>query len=184
MKLKLFLMTLLTGLLFLSANVNAAFVDVTLNPKVNEGTLNLSGALGPLKVKFEGDSIVDQVWFSNDQSGDLHDQNPTTIGSAIEHQFGVTGLSSLEDGSLNGSHGDIYTITPFTYLAIHFGRHELFFKFLTAIDEFEITVNGKAAGLSNYRTFDAPNPVPVPAAVWLFGSALASLGVFKRRKAG
>jgi hypothetical protein len=182
MKLKLLLLAPLIGLLLLNTNANAAFVDVTLNPKVSEGTLNLNGALGNVKVKFEGDSIVDQVWFSNDQAVDLHDQNPDTIRTAIEHQFGATGLLSLVNGTINGSHTEISTIEPFTFLSIHFGRHELFFKFLTAIDEFEITVNGKAAGLSNYRTYGAPSPIPVPAAVWLFGSALASLGVLKRRK--
>lgn len=184
MKLKLHLITLLLGFLFLSTNVNAAFIDVTLTPKVSEGTLTLTGANGPLKIKFEGNAIVDQVWFSNDQAGDLHDQNPGTIQAAIEHQFNVTGLVSSGIGTLSGSSDEIETITPFTYLAIHFGKHELFFKFLTAIDEFEITVNGKAAGLSNFRAYDYPAPVPVPAALWLFGSALAGLGGLTRRKAG
>lgn len=181
---KLHVFTLILGCILLSANANAAFVDVTLNPKVSAGTLNLAGALGPVTVKFKSDSIVDQIWFSNNQAGDLHDQSPTTIGTAMEHQFGVTGLLPLDDGIISGRRAEINTIEPFTYLAIHFGRHELFFKFLTAIDEFEITTSGSAAGLSNYRTFGNPSPVPVPAAVWLFGSALAGLCGFKRRKAG
>lgn len=183
MKLKPHLITLLLGFLFLSTNANAAFIDVTLNPKVSQGTLHLSGALGPLKIKFEGDAVVDQVWFSNNQSADLHDQNPDTIQAAIEHQFNVTGLVSSGIGTLTGSSDEIETINPFTFLAIHFGKHELFFKFSKAIDEFEISVNGKAAGLSNFRAYDYPAPVPVPAAVWLFGSAILGLGGLTRRKA-
>ena len=182
MKLRVF--TLILGCFLLSANANAAFVDVTLTPKVSAGTLNLNGALGTVTVKFKSDSIVDQIWFSNNQAGDLQNQNPTTIGAAMEQQFGVTGLVALNDGPISGNRAEINTIEPFTYLAVHFGRHELFFKFLTAIDEFEITTSGRAAGLSNFRTFGTPSPVPVPAAVWLFGSAFAGLGLFKRRKAG
>lgn len=184
MKLNLPVFFLLIGCFLLSANVNAAFVDVTLTPKVSEGTLNLGGALGPVTVKFKGDAIVDHIFFSNNQAGDLHDQNRDTVGDAMEHTFGVTGLLSLGYGNISGRRAEVNTIEPFTYLAIHFGRHELFFKFMSAIDEFEITTSGAAAGLSNFRTYGvpAPNPVPVPAAVWLFGSALAGMGLFKRRK--
>jgi hypothetical protein len=39
--------------------------------------------------------------------------------------------------------------------------------------------NGSFADLSNVRAFSV---VPVPAAVWLFGSALAGLGFMRRRK--
>lgn len=44
----------------------------------------------------------------------------------------------------------------------------------------------EAPGSSNsqtYRLVFTPNAVPVPAAVWLFGSALGLLGVMRRRKA-
>jgi hypothetical protein len=34
-----------------------------------------------------------------------------------------------------------------------------------------------------FATFEPTNPVPVPAAAWLFGSALLGLGVIKRKKA-
>lgn len=44
-------------------------------------------------------------------------------------------------------------------------------------DEFLYT----APGLSNW-TVDTVSAVPIPAAAWLFGSALVGLGVFKRRK--
>ena len=40
-------------------------------------------------------------------------------------------------------------------------------------------IAGKAIGLSNYRAFSA---VPVPTAVWLFGSGLAGLIGAARRK--
>jgi len=37
-------------------------------------------------------------------------------------------------------------------------------------------------GVDNYQLSVSAAPVPIPAAAWLFGSALAGLGVFGRRK--
>jgi len=43
--------------------------------------------------------------------------------------------------------------------------------------------NGTSPGANlAYTATISASPVPVPAAVWLFGSALAGLGVFGRRK--
>jgi hypothetical protein len=62
---------------------------------------------------------------------------------------------------------------------VHAGMHELFFHWATPITSLDITTAGKAIGLSNYRAFSA---VPVPTAVWLFGSGLAGLIGAARRK--
>jgi hypothetical protein len=48
----------------------------------------------------------------------------------------------------------------------------------TLINPYTLTVTGNVALVA------APSAVPLPAAVWLFGSALAGLGVIGRKKAG
>jgi len=47
-----------------------------------------------------------------------------------------------------------------------------------------LMLNGQPAGFTLYANGDLEySPVPVPAAVWLMGSAIAGLGVMRRRKA-
>ena len=194
MNFKSFLLPLTILLAILSANANAAFVDVTNALNVSTGQLGpLTGATNnpnkpnPLMITVSNASSIEKVLFSNNANGaggDLPNQSPADIKTAVEQQFSVTGLVPIGDGLLNGGSGAISTALPFTFLAIHFGQHELFFKFLAGIDNFSISVDGKAAGLSNFRAYGVPvpNPVPVPAAVWLFGSALVGLIGVKRNK--
>jgi hypothetical protein len=130
------------------------FINVTPSARVYGGTLTLEGANGPVVVKFDGDTYVDAVLFSKD-SRDLKNQSPTDIMSAMEQEFYVSGLVSIGAGNLSGN-AVVFTsneANPFNYLAIHFGKHELFIKFLTPTVKFSITIEGKAAGLSNYRVF-------------------------------
>jgi len=42
--------------------------------------------------------------------------------------------------------------------------------------------DGTVGGDTSYINVDSMSLVPVPAAVWLFGSALAGLGFTRRRK--
>jgi hypothetical protein len=188
MKIKSYLIAIVTSAGLFSFSANAAFMDVTLLPEVASGTLHLVGAkvggkANPLTVTFAGTSLVQKVLFSNDANGDLHDQSPTTIGSAIEKEFAASGLTLVDDRDLKGSSASISTADPFKFLAIHFGQHELFFQFLTSTNNFSITTSGKAAGLSNFRAYNTPSTVPIPAAVWLFGTGLAGLLGVNRKKA-
>ncbi len=179
-----------------SFNANAAFVDVTLLPKASSGTLHLIGApLGspnnpnanPLEIEFESAAIADKILFSNAANSDLHDQSPATIAGAIKSEFNLTNNLVMvgQNDNLGGKDSAIFeSRDPFKFLAVHFGQHELFFQFLTGITKFEIEIEeGKAAGLSNFRAYDAPSAVPVPAALWLFGSAFAGVLGFNRKKA-
>jgi hypothetical protein len=113
----------------------------------------------------------------------LANQDPTTIGSALETQFMVTNLDLVLAGNISGNSATVMSADPFDYFAVHFGQHELFFHFLTSTNSFTINIiKGKAAGLSNYRLYENPEAVTVPAAVWLFGSALTGLFGVTRRK--
>ena len=184
MKLNSYFKAVLLGFFLMFTNAEAAFLDVTLSPSVKAGTLNLLSGKKAVTVNFSGTSFVEQIWFSNDQNGDLPNQSPDDIRTSVENKFGVTGLVNVADGLISGNSASISTANPFSYLAIHFGKYELFFKFLTSTTDFQISTNGSAAGLSNFRTYDArPSSVPVPGAVWLFGSALLSLAGLKRKKA-
>lgn len=69
-------------------------------------------------------------------------------------------------------------VTPFDYLAIHYGGGELFFHWASPITSVLLTaINGFPNGLSNYRSYLT---TPVPGALALFLGALGFLGL--RRK--
>jgi len=144
------------------------------------------------------------------KNANFDNQSPTTVGESILSIFNLPGaiyLSSYADGSTansssqtgNGNKSGSFTSNfAYKYLAVHFGNNELLFDFsstggIAAGKTFNIS--NLPNGLSNWRAYDivANNPsnptpigevalVPVPAAVWLFGSALAGFNVVTRRK--
>jgi hypothetical protein len=187
MKLRFYLMTAVLGLA--SISVNAAWIesaDVTSGVSLaNEGQ-SISFSFTP--------GVVEKLWWSNDGNpGDFANQNASTIAAEINEVFGANTVNFATDfvdqGNFNGGDaGAISLNNSFNFLAIHLGTNELFFKLLSPVKEFSIfdIVGSRrnGAGLSNFRAFDTtpPNAVPVPAAVWLFGSALAGLVGTSRRK--
>jgi hypothetical protein len=71
-------------------------------------------------------------------------------------------------------------VSPFDYLAVHFGSNELFFHWATPITSAVLTAispDAFVAGLSNYRSYLT---TPLPGALALFLGALGFLGL--RRK--
>lgn len=89
-------------------------------------------------------------------------------------------------GSLAGA-GDIWSFTTFDLTSSWFDEISAGLQVKIAID----TLGGnwavslaKSSLITNGGTLPSPNPsaVPVPAAVWLFGSALAGLGFFGKRR--
>jgi hypothetical protein len=77
----------------------------------------------------------------------------------------------------------------YNYLAIHFGQEELLFHWLYNLHNTTFEISGMPHGLSNYRAYtdynEPPPPpaVPLPAAAWLFGSALLGfVSLSNRRK--
>lgn len=117
-------------------------------------------------------------------------QNAGVIGGLVEDAFELTdgSLSFLQAGESSGKDQAVGSntisfgnLTAFNYLAVHYGRGELFFKFTNPITAFTLT--GLPRGFSNYRTYtDNVSAVPLPAAGWLFGSALIGLMGLRRRK--
>lgn len=115
----------------------------------------------------------------------LTPQSPASIETYVEEQFGLLTDIDLVGDDESGSN-TFSSNTAFNYLAIHFGNGELFFYWDQAINTFSISdyddFFGIGGGLSNYRAYsDGLSEVPVPAAAWLFGSALLGLMGLRRR---
>ena len=87
----------------------------------------------------------------------------------------TNGSSSVENGSGISTHWDLQYIPNF-------------YGFVSdiAIDSVEIQGNSLFSrhnfAIDNFQFGGAPAAVPIPAAAWLFGSALAGLGVVRRKK--
>ena len=122
-------------------------------------------------------------------NAELTPQNPNNIESLVEEQFGIlynTPINVSFVGDDESGSNTFSSNTAFNYLAIHFGKGELFFYWDQAINSFSISEYeaffGQGGGLSNYRAYsDGLSEVPVPAAAWLFGSALLGLMGLRRR---
>lgn len=115
---------------------------------------------------------VDADWGENDQ---IYAWNLDTAGWELL-------------GSLGGA-SDVWSFTSFDLASSWADEINAGLKVRMVIDaanEGWGVALAKSALITNGGTLPNPNPgaVPVPAAVWLFGSALAGLGAFgKRRKA-
>lgn len=130
-------------------------------------------------------------------NGNITPQSPANIQSVTETQFGlasgaltfVSGCDSPTSGCTNatggasGSTNTFSSTTIFDYLAIHFGQQELLFHWNNGITDFSFTDNNNSfKGLSNYRAYsDGLSEVPLPAAGWLFGSALMGFMGLRRK---
>lgn len=119
-------------------------------------------------------------------------QNPVNIQAATETGFGLpagslnfVGETAVADTSSSSFISDV----AFNYLAIHFGGSELFFRWTDAINSFSISdfkdvtegADGTGGGISNFRAYSDLTPIPLPAAGWLFGSALIGLMGLRRK---
>lgn len=125
-------------------------------------------------------------------------QNPVNIKAVTEAQFGLasgaltfasacdmpTSVCTNASGTASGNTNTFSSTVAFNYLAVHFGQAELLFYWDNAINNFSFTDTQNAfKGLSNYRAYsDGISEVPLPAAGWLFGSALMGLMGLRRRK--
>lgn len=142
-------------------------------------------------------STANGIWYYD---GNLK-QGHQNIQTDIETQFGLASnsltyvsgcdlaTSSCTGGSGGTTSGSYYTNTftsnsAYDYLAVHWGGGELLFHWsipVAAGTLFEI--GGLPNGLSNYRAYSSGvSTVPLPAAAWLFGSALLGFTLVSSRK--
>lgn len=149
--------------------------------------------------------LADRIAYGT--NADFNPQSPTNIGLGILSVFSLPGaiyLSSYTDGTTqydavqtgNGAKaGTFASDYAFKYLAVHFGNNELVFDFSSTggiAAGVAFSLGNLPNGLSNWRAYNTtpvnpdyptpignPAPVPLPAAAWLFGSALIGLGSMK-----
>ena len=146
--------------------------------------------LDPLAPGFTYSPLADGIKFYD---GNITPQNVINIQDATEEAFGLTSgsLSFVAEAAVQDTSPSSFASNiAFNYLAIHFGGSELFFYWDNAINSFSIAdykgitggEDGKGGGISNYRAYsDGLSAVPVPAAGWLFGTALLGLMGLRRK---
>ena len=128
--------------------------------------------------------------------GNIVPQDQANIKTVTETQFGLTpgalsfvsGCDSPTSGCTNatggvsGSTNTFSSTAIFNYLAVHFGQQELLFHWDNGITNFSFLDSSDTFnGLSNYRAYGDPSKVPLPAAGWLFGSALMGFMGLRRK---
>jgi hypothetical protein len=86
----------------------------------------------------------------------------------MDNPFATIGLTHI------GYSDNVDSINAFTFTA---EAGKVYSVYLGGVD-----FASWRAGLANYQLNVATSPVPVPGAVWLFGTAIAGLGVFNRKK--
>ena len=128
------------------------------------------------------------VWTTLDAQGDIGNQgtgNPN-LSAWITSTSGNSGALTLvsSNDSLSGSTGSFdFGNNLANFVAVHYGQAESLFYFQNGITNFDLDFIQGNFGLSNYRAYGSENPsaVPIPGAIWLFGSALFGfVGLSKR----
>ena len=159
----------------------------------------LGGGIAGATVNFSPSPAFDVRYFS----GNLNPQSSAGILTELQSQFGPTftsasqcdsptsGCTNASAVAASGLYDFTYTsTTPYNFMAIHFGQAELVFAFASNVaagTPFSIGTD-IGTGLSNYRTYigpqqgPGPGTVPIPAAIWMVGSALFGAFGFARRK--
>lgn len=135
-------------------------------------------------------SSATSVWTTFDANTDVGSQG---IGNSdltdwIKDASGYNGsltLVSNVDALGGGTTGAFnFGNNLVNYLAVHYGQGESLFYFANGVSQFDLSFIQGSFGLSNYRAYgdDSPSAVPVPAAVWLFGSVLFGFAAFSKRR--
>jgi hypothetical protein len=157
-----------------SVNANAAAVEYAIS---FDGSISGSAGTGSFYWDDATHSLTTfTVDFGNSDTGYMEDWflaagfSGGTIGEALFEYFtgqdvhvNLTSANSISSTGIRGS------FTQFSYDGIDRESRPAHYKFLGGSEVFEGAYSVSA--------------VPVPAAVWLFGSALAGLGFMRRRQA-
>ena len=108
----------------------------------------------------------------------------TYVGSAYDGSQTIPSANSpLQDGNpylISGGDGTQDNIVTKLFPNLAAGSYIVF----VGGADYASQANSATRGIGGTLTVTPVAPVPIPAAVWLFGSALAGLGIFGRRKTG
>ncbi len=133
-------------------------------------------------------SSATSVWTTFDANSDIANQGIGNSGVTdwIKATSGYNGSLTLvsNDDALDGGTTGAFNFgnNLVNYLAVHYGQGESLFYFANGVSQFDLSFIQGNFGLSNYRAYGTPSAVPVPAAVWLFGSVLFGFAAFSKRR--
>lgn len=150
-------------------------------------TFTTTGALGDVGFSlYRGLFPQDFKVYENanwDDDNNVITPNVLTYSVEGHAPAGSTGLFNANGNvTMGNDKGAVYTIDWLSAVNDNTGATETLFKHLTA-GYYSLAVGG-LGGISGdkFAVSAQVSAVPVPAAVWLFGSALAGMGVIGRRK--
>jgi hypothetical protein len=169
----------------LGNNNNGAFGTINLNTSNNPAQANLQGAttfnaargvLSSVETKITGKAQSINTYFINagyPNTGDnaLIIEDDPTQNDSFTKAWGTNFNSGI--GGINNS-GTIGESLAFYHWYLQSGPNRV------VSDQLDGLFTLSNSGVLSYAA--APSAVPVPAAAWLFGSALAALGIIPRRR--
>lgn len=133
---------------------------------------------GAIEYKTESTAVAQTLWlgdiFSN--SGLPH------VEEVIEAYFYQGDLILVGSNErIEGQNGwfNINSAVSYRYLSVHFGNLDALYDFGSLVSGNDVWIRSEGQDLSNTRSF---SPVPLPAAGWLFGSAVLGLAGLTIRK--
>ena len=185
-----------TLLLAISQAVSAAVVvvstyDVTNSPYTEGGKLAQKVGSNDSFYNAEWYSDATKTWTSTVASSDIGAQDADNIKTIIGTNLAGTNLALVKQlDSLSGLSGAWTFASSVNWVALHYDNKEAFWFFQSGITAFGMNFIEGNQDISNLRAysggsseFDPLPPVPLPAAAWLFGSALLGLVAVARRRA-
>ncbi len=136
---------------------------------------------------------------TTDSNTDIGSQNPANVESKLESAAWfntpltfvgggacgtspafANGCTAFDNGGGPANKGGSSTFEANVF-GIHYGNNFIAVLYSDLVSTFEI--NGLRNGVSNIYAFTTVTAVPLPAAIWLFGTAmLALLGITRRRR--
>lgn len=157
-----------------SGNTTANY-SITYSPTPANGIYYYDGNLSG------GQSVTNvQNWIANEFNIASSSLTEATACAVLNGASFTCDNGSTMTGAASKS-GTLNSTNAFEYLAVHFGGGDLLFHWLSPIKTFSIS--GLPNGLSNVYAFTDPvSAVPLPAAAWLFGSALLGFTMVSSRK--
>jgi hypothetical protein len=149
---------------FSAASANAAVVNLTFSEDISSFT---------------------STWRITDNGGGDFSGVDAVLGTYWQIEFSMDAASVLQDsvGHILGPHGELFNASSLDYGVLPAGlfSEDSFVVHDGHRDDYSLTSNFVFGGYD--ISFAGVHSVPIPAAVWLFGSALAGLGWMKRRHA-
>ena len=176
----------------------ASLSNVLTDGSYLDGSFSFQGENGQVTITYSGATPTRLAVGGQSTSPYPANQNYSTVGSTVQTVFGLPANPFVGSGFqvdtastiMSSGVAHFLSTVAYQYLAVHFGKHELFLDFgasgVAAGSVFNIATSGPAAGLSNFRAYSTtPPPIvtPIPAAIWLFGSGLAGLLGLRRKSA-